>query len=193
MSESPPDDEWQQLIEGVRAGDERACQQFWDQYSPLIDRVAGRHLSPAVRRRVGPETVVLSACRTFFRRAQQGEFQLTDAGSLWRLLCAITVNKVREKTRFHLRQKRGLQAEGPPGDELELPAHEPTPAEIVEFDEQLQQLFSRFDEDERRTLDLKLQQYTHDEIAQRLGCSERTVRRMVKRIGEHLRRMLDDE
>jgi DNA-binding CsgD family transcriptional regulator len=37
-------------------------------------------------------------------------------------------------------------------------------------------------EEERRIVDLKLQQYTHEEIAQRLGRSERTVRRLLKHI-----------
>jgi len=56
----------------------------------------------------GPEDLVQSACRTFLRRAQIGQFRLADSEELWRLLCAITLTKVREQTRFHMRQKRGL-------------------------------------------------------------------------------------
>src|SRR3954451_16484076 len=114
------EDPWQRLIEGLRAGDGRAAQEFWNQYGPLLHQVAERNLAGGVRRRVGPEDVVQSACRTFLRRAQGGEFRLEDSEGLWRLLCAITLSKVREQTRFHLRQKRGLDREvplgPPPGD-----------------------------------------------------------------------------
>ena len=176
------DEAWRALLAGVRVGDDRACQDFWDQYGPLIEKVAERHLAAGVRRRVGPESVMLSACRTFFRRAQGGEFDLPDAESLWRLLCAITVNKVRLKTRFHLRKKRGLQSEEHPDQPPDVPANSPAPEEELEFNDELEKLIAEFNEEERRVLDLKLQQFTNDEIAEKLGCSERTVRRMMKRL-----------
>ena len=44
------------------------------------------------------------------------------------------------------------------------------------------------DEEERRFVDLKLQQCTNLEVAARLGCSERTVRRILKRVQSRLER-----
>src|SRR4051812_47370036 len=106
-----PEARWQALIDGLRRGDQRITQEFWDQYGRMLHGLAEKNLAEGVRRRVGPEDVVQSVCRTFLRRAQIGEFQLPDSESLWRLLCAITLTKVREQTRFHLRQKRGLDRE----------------------------------------------------------------------------------
>src|SRR5258708_3491121 len=105
------EDRWQRLIEGLRNGDRQVVQDFWDQYGGLLHKVADKHLADGMRRRVGPEDVVQSACRTFLRRAKCGEFQLEDSDGLWRLLCAITLTKIREQTRFHLRQRRGLDQE----------------------------------------------------------------------------------
>jgi RNA polymerase sigma-70 factor, ECF subfamily len=191
MQEQPGDDQdWQRLMAGVRGGDQDACRQFWDQYGPLIERVAQRHLSPGVRRRVGPDSIVLSACRTFFRRAQGGEFQLSDATGLGQLLCAITVNKVRMKTRCHLRQRRGLQAEQHPAELPEAVARGPRPEDLVAFDDELQLLVSQFDDEERHVLDLKLQELTNEEVAEKIGSSERTVRRIVKRLQSHMARLL---
>src|SRR5215211_5940267 len=108
------DDRMSRLIGGLRGGDHQVLQEFWDQYGPQLHRLAEKNLPAGLRRRVGPEDVVQSACRTFLRRAREGEFRLDDSAALWRLLCAITLTKVREQTRFHLRQKRGLDQEAQP-------------------------------------------------------------------------------
>src|SRR5438128_353918 len=81
---------WQKLIDGLRAGDNQVVREFCAQYGDMLHRVAAKHLPRGLRRRVGPEDVVQSACRTFLRRARVGEFQLDDSDGLWRLLCAIT-------------------------------------------------------------------------------------------------------
>jgi RNA polymerase sigma factor (sigma-70 family) len=189
---SDEEDRWQRLIRGLRDGDRVIAQEFWDQYGELLHRVAEKHLAGGVRRRVGPEDVVQSACRTFLRRAQGGEFRLEDSEGLWRLLCAITLTKVREQTRFHLRQKRGLAQEERADDtNFDARAPGPTPAEAAEFADQFQQLLAGLDDEERQIVDLKLQECTHDEVAERLGCSERTVRRVVKRVQARLARAFD--
>lgn len=190
MVQDRPDD-IDALIRGVRDGDEDACRLFWNNYGPMIERVAHRHLSGDIRRRVGPESITLSACRTFFRRARLGEFELSDADSLWRLLCAITVNKVRAQARFHRRQKRNFEAEIRADAIPELLNEQPTPEDEAEFADQLEHLFDQFDEEERRVLDLKLQHHTNEQIAETLECSERTVRRMIKRVQARIGEMFD--
>jgi RNA polymerase sigma-70 factor (ECF subfamily) len=203
MSEDRMDDEadqqWQRMIVGLRDGNRSAVSEFCDRYGKSLERLAERHLTGGVRRRIGAEDVVQSACRTFLRRAQIGEFELADAEGLWGLLCAITLTKVREQTRFHLRQKRGLdrevhQAEMSSTDGRRLfdrADNEPTPAEAAEFADQFTQLVAGLDEEERQLVDLKLQQFTNDEIAVQMGCSERTVRRILKRVQSALARQYE--
>jgi RNA polymerase sigma factor (sigma-70 family) len=152
-----------------------------------------------MRRRVGPEDIVQSACRTFLRRAQAGEFQLADSEALWRLLCAITLTKVREQVRFHQRHKRGLDLEIPldagsaqsGAERWEPAAPGLSPDEAAAFADQLQQLMASLDDEERQLVDMKLQQYTNEEVAARLGCSERTVRRLLKRVQSRLERAFE--
>lgn len=188
---------WDRLITGLRGGDPRVAHEFWNQYGQLLHDLADRHLAAGLRRRVGPEDVVQSACRTFLRRAQIGEFKLDDSEGLWRLLCAITLTKIREQARFHKRQKRGLDQEvhalgGDSGDSgPDLAAPGPSPAEAAAFADQFQQILAALDEEERQIVDLKLQDYTHEEVADKLGCSERTVRRIVKRLQARLSRIFD--
>src|SRR5688572_16473353 len=106
---------WQKWILGFHNGDPEVLREFWDQYGPMLHQIASKHLADRLKRRVGPEDIVQSACRTFLRRVQGGQLQLDDSESLWRLLCAITLTKVREQARFHSRKKRGMDQEVPIG------------------------------------------------------------------------------
>jgi RNA polymerase sigma-70 factor, ECF subfamily len=191
---SAEEEYWDHLIRGLRNGDRNVVHDFCQRYSASLERLAAKHLPAGLRRRVGPEDVVQSACRTFLRRTQGGEFQLADSEDLWRLLCAITLTKVREQARFHLRQKRGVDQEvaleAPSGDSLvsafQPVARGPTPAEAAEFADQFEKIISALEEEERQVVDLKLQECTTEEMAERMGCSERTVRRILKRVQTQL-------
>lgn len=193
--------EWDEMIEGLRSGEPEACRKFWIQYGPLLETVAQRQLSAKVQRRVGADDVVQSACRTFFRRVSDGQFELPDADALWRLMCTITLTKARRVARNQNRQKRGLQREqglqqtDSSGDERQWDVADsgPSAIEAVEVADQLQHLLAGLNSDECQVLDLKMQQLTNDEIAERLGCSERTVRRMTKTIQEKWTALADAE
>ena len=190
---------WDRMIVGLRDGNRTVVREFCEHYGKSLERLAEKHLTGGVRRRIGAEDVVQSACRTFLRRAQIGEFELADAEGLWGLLCAITLTKLREQTRFHLRKKRGLDREVHQADMdstdgprlFDRADSEPTPAEAAEFADQFTQLVSGLDEEERQLVDLKLQQFTNDEIAVQMGCSERTVRRILKRVQSALARQFE--
>ena len=188
------------LFSGLRKGDARSVGEFCERYGPLIERLAERRLSAPLKRRIGPEDVAQSVCRTFVRRAEQGEFELPDGGGLWGLLCAIALTKINEQARFHLRQKRSLRDERHldsvnAAGERKLPeaaGSQPTPDETAEVADVFDKLVSAFDEEERRIIELKLQDFTSNEIAERLQCSERTIRRFMKRVQERLSQMLEE-
>jgi len=194
------DKQWSGWVRRLADGDQQVAEEFWGMYGVRLQGLAAQFLGGNLRRREGPEDVVQSVCRTFFRRAQGGQFDLGDSQSLWQLLCAITVTKVREKARFHGRDKRSFQREwhyeasadesNPVGPQLKSP--QPTPADAAEFADELSGLLDGMDDEERRLVELKLEQRTSAEIAKELGCSERTVRRILKRVQSRLQRMLEE-
>src|SRR5262249_15632281 len=148
---------WQWLMEGIRRGDPQACEAFWADYGAKLQEIAEWNLAAWLRRRIGPEDVVQSVCCTFFRRLQKGEYQqLADGEGLLALLCAITLNKVRRKARYHQAAKRDARREvsaaGSPADNeapLEVAARGPSPEEAVAFADQLERLIASLDPDER--------------------------------------------
>jgi len=197
---SASSDHLDKLIRGLREGDRQAATDFYGEYGPQLWRIAARHMPAALRRRVDPEDVVQSACFSFLRRVQGGEFHLGDSESLWHLLCAIIMAKVHNQARFHMRQKRCFYQEieqaARPGHESDSSLHPvapgPQPDEAVAFADQLEQILSSLDEEERQLVSLKLLEYTMEEAAQHLGCSERTVRRLLKRAQSRLERLFKE-
>jgi RNA polymerase sigma factor (sigma-70 family) len=166
-----------------------------------LEQIADKHISKGMRRQVGSDDVAQSVCRTFLRRAQEGQFQLADNADLWRLLCAITLTKVREQTRFRMRRRRRVVdqevALQPSSDQsnasgLAPQAAGPSPAEMAEFSDQFQQLLADLDVKERQILELKCQEITLEEIAGQLGRFERTVRRMFACVKERLEKCFAD-
>ena len=102
---------WDTMLRGLVDGDGQAYAEFWDRYGERLNRIANRHLPRQLHRRVQPEDVVQSVCRTFFRRMSEGRFELGKNEQLWPLLCAITLNKVRMQIRFQLQGKRHVARE----------------------------------------------------------------------------------
>jgi RNA polymerase sigma factor (sigma-70 family) len=198
-----PDEEerWQTWIRGLRAGDSQIVHEFCQRYGTPLQEFADKHLAGGMRRRVGASDIVQSAYRTFLRHLKAGEFLVADNEGLWRLLCAITLTKVRNQVRYHQRPKRrfsqdvSLTALSPERDEGSFDPVDPgpTPAEAAEFADQFRQLMESFADDEERQLVLhKLDQCTNVEVAQRMGLSERTVRRIHQRVKARLERALQN-
>lgn len=195
-------DRWQWMIDGLRTGEAEVLDAFVRRYGKSLEAVADRNIVTRMGRRFDAPEVVQSVCRTFLRRVEGGEFQLDDAESLWRLLCAITLTKVREKARYHLRQKRNLGREeelARPADEGEgqdgwarMPGDEPGPEEAAEFADTFRHLLEELDDEERILVDMRLQQKTSEEIAAALNCSDRTVRRLLNRLHDRFEEILGE-
>lgn len=194
---SEPDHASSAWIRELVAGEATVVGEFWQMYGGRLERLAASRMNPALQRRVGPDDIVQSVCRTFFRRSRDGQFELHGTAGLWRLLCAITLAKVRHHARFHYQDKRRIDREVAPaaGDDrgaaFDPVAAEPTPAEIAEFADEMRRLFEALDEEERQFVQLRIEGLTQAEIAERLGRSERTVRRLLERVRDRWQALLE--
>jgi DNA-directed RNA polymerase specialized sigma24 family protein len=142
------------------------------------------------------EDAALSAFESFCGGAARGRFpRLSDRDDLWRLLVTITSRKALDQAERRHRQKRGggrqrneadLARNGAdtlaPGLE-QFAGAEPTPefAAMV-ADEYRKRLDVLDDETLRQIATWKLEGYTNEEIASRLGCALRTVANKLKLI-----------
>jgi DNA-directed RNA polymerase specialized sigma24 family protein len=185
-------------IDDLRAGAPGAAQPLWERYfGPMVAlaRARLRRVRWASGGIQDEEDAALSAFDSFCGGMAQGGFPLlNDRDDLWRLLIVITERKAADQLQRQRRLKRGGgrvvdeaalasgTGTGVAGfDSLAGPAPEPEFA--VAMAEQCQRLLDNLgDETLRQVALLKLESYTTEEIAARLGCAPRTVANKLKLI-----------
>jgi DNA-directed RNA polymerase specialized sigma24 family protein len=174
------------LIPPLQAGDQAAAEELWERFFERLV-VLARHRLRGVPACAGyEEDMALSALDTFIRRAGHGRFPaLADRDGLWRLLVTITVRKAAHLRRDEGRQKPpgGVAACAGAGGEAALAAvlsREPSPAFAAPAEEQYRRLLAMLGEDElRRVAVWRLEGYTVEEVAAKLGCAPRSVKRKL--------------
>jgi DNA-directed RNA polymerase specialized sigma24 family protein len=149
-------------------------------------------LRSAPRAAADEEDVALSAFDSFCRGLEQGRFpNLSDREDLWRLLVVITARKACRQIQRELAAKRGG---GNVRNEADLPdavsdegllaqvvGTEPTPAFAAQVAEECRRLLALLQGADLRSIALwRMEGYTVEEIASRLGRSPRTVALRLK-------------
>jgi DNA-directed RNA polymerase specialized sigma24 family protein len=178
-----------QWIRALKQGDHSAAQGLWEAYFGRLVGLAHARLRDASRRVADEEDVALSAFDSFCRGALAGRFpRLDDRNDLWQILVVITLRKAIDLRNYTGRPTRGggriqslteLTLEG-----LEaIGGDEPTPALAAQLAEEYQRMMERLgDSTLQNVATWKLEGYTDNEIAARLGCVTRTVERKLARI-----------
>ncbi len=175
------------LLELCRAGSQDAAKQLFDRYVERLLALARRRISQRLSGRVDAEDCVQSALRTFFHRAKEGKFVITEQDDVAKLLMRITVHKTLRQVAFHQADKRDAGAEIGQGAQAqkrweELLDGEPTGEHAVAFLDQLETFFNHLRPQEREILELRLQGFSNDEISEKLGIYDRKIRRVFERI-----------
>jgi RNA polymerase sigma-70 factor (ECF subfamily) len=192
----PARDSFTDLMVRLRAGDEAAAHEVFQRFVRKLVRLARRQFDAVLRRKVDPEDVVQSAFKSFFLRYGAGKLQVHDWDNLWGLLTVITLRKCLDRVEYHHAERRDVQREaaaqpGTAGTEpwWEAVAREPRPEEAVVLAETVELLLRGLEEVERPILEMSLQGYTTQEISERLGRPERSVRRLRERVKKQLQRL----
>lgn len=167
------------LLERYRGGDERAADAIFARHFGRLVALARARLSPRLARRVDPEDVALSACRSFFAAARSGRYALGRPGDLGRLLAAIARHKALRQARRQGAARRAVAAEVPL-DSGRLAA-DPSATGAVALADEVGWALARLDPPDRRAFELRLLGHQVAEIAALTGRAERTVRRALAR------------
>jgi DNA-directed RNA polymerase specialized sigma24 family protein len=182
-------------IIALKAGDPAAAQPLWERYFTQLVRLARAKLRSRYRpgADADEEDAALSAFDSFCAGIAQGRFpKLADRDDLWRLLVVITARKAWAQVQRRRRLKRGGRrvfgaterdaAEfGDGSKDLEqIVGSEPTPEFAAMVAEQYHYLLDALGDESLAQVALwRMEGYTNDEIAGRLGCAKRTVARRL--------------
>lgn len=185
-----------QWLGELKAGDDDAASRLWRRYFDDLVRLARRRFQqgPPGAARAESEDVALSAFYSLCEGASRGRFdRLNDRDDLWRLLVVITARKVLDEIRSRRRQKRGgdrvvREADLALGDGEEgglgldqVVGREPTPEFAALMEEEIRTRLNALGDGTLRQVALwRMEGYSNEEIAWRLGCVTRSVERKLK-------------
>jgi RNA polymerase sigma factor (sigma-70 family) len=176
MSSTDPITLW---IAQLKEGEEAVVRELLEQYFQRLVQLARARLSGRPGLAAYDEDVALSAFKSLCLGAGAGRFpRLNDRDDLWRLLALLTVRKAIDLQR---RRKR----EVPLGESAieQLLSEEPNPELAEELSEECRRLLDRLEDPQLRDIALwKVEGYSNEEIAGRLGCVVRSVERKLQRI-----------
>lgn len=184
------DDSFPDLLGRLQSGEDAARVLFERFTGRLID-LARRQLDARLRHKIDPEDVVQSAYKSFFGRYGEALAGQSWDG-LWGLLTLITLRKCCDRVRYFRTEGRDVSREARPAAEgghepwQDAVGREPTPDEAAVLAETVEGLLRSLDPDERPIVELSLQGYSTQEISERLGRAERSVRRLRERVRQRL-------
>jgi DNA-directed RNA polymerase specialized sigma24 family protein len=179
-------------IESLKAGDAHAAEKLWRRYFEALVRLARERLRGVARAVADEEDAALNAFDSFVRSAARGRYpRLDDRDDLWRLLVVITDRKALDQAQHERRKKRGggkarrmsqgIEGDSQIGDLRHLVGAEPSPEFAALVADQCRELMTRLGDDSLREFArLRMEGYSNEEVASRLGCSLRTVARKIE-------------
>src|SRR5262245_12395561 len=189
----PMDQPSVELLQKYRAGDEQAASELFRRYVSRLTVLARARMAPKIARRFDAEDVVLSAYRSFFVRARDGQFSLARSGDLWRLLVGIMLKKLSHQAARHTADKRSVRREVPlpeggnsAWEALEPMSRVPTADEALAMAEVAEEFMAELEPLSRKVVELRLQDWRIADIAAATNRSERTVRRILEELKERL-------
>jgi RNA polymerase sigma-70 factor (ECF subfamily) len=188
------DPSFDELMAQLRAGQNDAATQVFNRFASRLVALARKQLDPQIRQKVDPEDVLQSVFRSFFVRNAEGQFgEFASWDNLWAMLVVITQRKCGRRTDFYHAARRDVGREaaeevssGESGSDVGLRADEPTPSEAAMLTETIERLMRSLEGRHREILALSLQGHPPAEVSARLGCTERTVYRVLERVKEWL-------
>jgi DNA-directed RNA polymerase specialized sigma24 family protein len=180
----------------LKDGDPQAAQQLWNTYFVRMVKVARCKLHGVPGRMADEEDVALSAFKSFCRGTQDGRFpELLEHDDPWPLLLALTNHKAIDLLRYERRVKRGgpgqqhaplVGPSEPPAASVglsQLASKEPDPQAAFQVAEECQEILDRLSDSILRAVALwKIEGFTTEEIASKLGCTTRTIERKLQLI-----------
>jgi RNA polymerase sigma factor (sigma-70 family) len=185
-----------QWIGELKNGDETAAQRLWERYVDRLICMAQRKLGAAPRRMSDEEDVAIVAFESFCRGTLEGRFpRLDDRNDLWQVLVMLTQRKATDQVRKSLTRRRTEVGEshlaGPDDSQSRaagaagVVGPEPTPEFAAQVADEFRTVLDALgDETLRRVAQWKMEGFTNQEIAEKLGCVERTVERKLEMIRE---------
>ena len=175
------------LMKRVRDGEQEAATYFHRRWAGRLVRLARLKLGRTAAGKEDAEDVVQSVYRSFFHRYGNGQFQVGDWENAWSLLAKIAIRKCGSRRERYQALLRDTRREMPLVN-IEVSGPDDSAAGAAMLSETIERLLDSLKGNDRTIVEFSLEGTTIQEIAEQLGCSERTVFRVRDRVRDILTR-----
>ena len=182
------------LLRLLRKGEQDAATRLYLRYAKRLHGLATAQTGQDLKSRVDAEDIVQSVFRTFFRRAQEGHYEVPDGEEIWKLFLVIGLHKIRDAAVFHRAAKRnagrttaligaGESADPPAADQMA----ETTLRMVID------EILLNLNDSQKEIVTMRMEGAQVDEIAQATKRSHRTVERTLQKFRELLQKQIQEE
>ena len=179
------------MLRRLRGGDGDAATQIYLRYARRLEFLAQKQCAPELGARFDAEDVVQSVFRTFFRRAERGEYVVPDGEELWKLLLVIAMNKIRANGAFHRAAKRDVRQTHSTGPSEPPSAGDENALAVLQM--VVEQVLEGLGDEYRKIVELRIEGYEVAEIAERSGRAKRSVERLLQEFRKALAAQIGDD
>jgi DNA-directed RNA polymerase specialized sigma24 family protein len=185
-------------LQQLKQGDRQAVGPLWERYSTRLDHLA-RYWFPRTPTTgaASAEDAALDAFASFCRRAEEDGFtRLFDRDDLWQILVVLAFCKRCNQIQYERRKRRhpaggrvyvasALEPDdGEAGDLLSnMLGRDPEPPLVVQAADECRRLLAQLEDEQLRQIaQWKVEGFTNEEFAAKLGRAVATVERKLARI-----------
>ena len=164
-----------QYVQGSPSESAAASIEIHSRYLNRLIALAQNRLLGILKSKVDADDIAQEVFVAFFAMADRDEIKWKERGDLWRLLAGIAINKVKQQFERYSTLKRDLRTES------QLPVNvEVGERDVTELAELVDHVLSSEKPLVARVLNFRLAGFSFEEIAERVGRSTRTVRRLLE-------------
>jgi RNA polymerase sigma-70 factor (ECF subfamily) len=178
-----------------RKGEPDAATELYLRYAERLHALVVGQCALDLAPRVGPEDIVQSVFRTFFRRVARGQYDVPEGEELWQLFLVIALHKIRSTAKFHRAAKRDVRVTSTGVSDNLASGHLVAPDELARttlgmvIDELLDSLPASM----RPIVELRIEGREVEEIVTRTQRSRRSVERALQEFRTRLSDLIRED
>jgi RNA polymerase sigma-70 factor (ECF subfamily) len=180
------------LLLRLRRGEDDAATALYVRYARRLLALTRSKTSSDLDKRVEAEDIVQSVFLSFFRKANDGAYDVPEGTELWNLLLVITINKIRAKGNYVRAAKRDVRrsqpATTPEAEGVAAPDH----IALAELQMVIRDVLAELPAKSAEIVELRIAGLEAAEIAERTRRSKRTVERTLQDFRQRLTALLTE-
>jgi RNA polymerase sigma-70 factor (ECF subfamily) len=183
------------LLRRFRNGESDAATELYLRYAERLHALVVSQCARDLAPRVGPEDIVQSVFRTFFRRVAGGQYDVPEGEELWQLFLVIALHKVRSTASFHRAAKRDVRTTTTGLSDSLASRQLLSPDELARttLHMVIDELLDNLPESMRAIVELRIEGREVEEIVERTQRSRRSVERALQEFRTRLREVICDD